>query len=296
MSSPPAREAFDLKAEPDARPRPLRPDPLRPELPAGPPPDRARRPVRHGQHVRDRLRRDHLGHPRLGPVQPDRMLQERGRPELRQRVHRPARRPARTRPAARHDGRWPSASSAGRRRSTRPAAATTTRRAGPCSSPAGRSRAAGSSASRTRSATPPRIGPVTTAEIAATVYHGLGIDLDTELPGPQGRPLRSSITASSRSRSCSESVDTTKALASRIGRGDDREEKKEPRITRIPTNKDPEGPTIPPHTRRTRLLARNAHIHDRGRMDLFVQIRVIRGSLFVFLHFALLCRFRGLRR
>jgi hypothetical protein len=32
--------------------------------------------------------------------------------------------------------------------------------------------------------------PVTTAEIAATVYHGLGIDLDTELPGPQNRPLR----------------------------------------------------------------------------------------------------------
>jgi hypothetical protein len=32
--------------------------------------------------------------------------------------------------------------------------------------------------------------PVTTAEIAATVYRGLGIDLDTELPGPQGRPIR----------------------------------------------------------------------------------------------------------
>jgi hypothetical protein len=32
--------------------------------------------------------------------------------------------------------------------------------------------------------------PVSTAEIAATVYHGLGISLDTELPGPQNRPLR----------------------------------------------------------------------------------------------------------
>jgi hypothetical protein len=31
---------------------------------------------------------------------------------------------------------------------------------------------------------------VTTAEIAATVYQGLGIDLATELPGPQSRPLR----------------------------------------------------------------------------------------------------------
>jgi len=36
----------------------------------------------------------------------------------------------------------------------------------------------------------PKDRPVTTAEIAATVFHGLGINLDTELPGPQGRPLR----------------------------------------------------------------------------------------------------------
>jgi hypothetical protein len=36
----------------------------------------------------------------------------------------------------------------------------------------------------------PKDRPVTTAEIAATVYHGLGIDLATELPGPQSRPLR----------------------------------------------------------------------------------------------------------
>ena len=44
------------------------------ELPAGAPADRARRAVRHGQHVRDGLQRDHLGHPRLGPVQPDQLL------------------------------------------------------------------------------------------------------------------------------------------------------------------------------------------------------------------------------
>jgi hypothetical protein len=36
----------------------------------------------------------------------------------------------------------------------------------------------------------PRDRPVTTAEVAATVYQGLGISLDTELPGPQGRPIR----------------------------------------------------------------------------------------------------------
>ena len=32
--------------------------------------------------------------------------------------------------------------------------------------------------------------PVNPSEIAATVYKGLGIELDTELPGPQGRPIR----------------------------------------------------------------------------------------------------------
>jgi len=35
----------------------------------------------------------------------------------------------------------------------------------------------------------PQDHPVNPAEIAATVYHLLGIDLELELPGPQGRPL-----------------------------------------------------------------------------------------------------------
>ena len=35
----------------------------------------------------------------------------------------------------------------------------------------------------------PKDRPVSPAEIAATVYQGLGISLDTELPGPQGRPI-----------------------------------------------------------------------------------------------------------
>jgi hypothetical protein len=35
----------------------------------------------------------------------------------------------------------------------------------------------------------PRDHPVNPAEVAATVYHLLGIDLELELPGPQGRPL-----------------------------------------------------------------------------------------------------------
>ncbi len=39
-------------------------------------------------------------------------------------------------------------------------------------------------------ASAPKDRPVSTAEVAATIFHGLGIDLATELPGPQGRPLR----------------------------------------------------------------------------------------------------------
>ena len=35
----------------------------------------------------------------------------------------------------------------------------------------------------------PKDRPVTPGEIAATVYKGLGIDLHTELPGAQGRPI-----------------------------------------------------------------------------------------------------------
>jgi hypothetical protein len=35
----------------------------------------------------------------------------------------------------------------------------------------------------------PQDRPVNPAEIAATIYHLLGIDLELELPGPQGRPL-----------------------------------------------------------------------------------------------------------
>jgi hypothetical protein len=36
----------------------------------------------------------------------------------------------------------------------------------------------------------PKERPVSTAEVAATVFHALKIPLDTELPGPQSRPLR----------------------------------------------------------------------------------------------------------
>ena len=31
--------------------------------------------------------------------------------------------------------------------------------------------------------------PVEPAEVVATIYHSLGLDLETKLPGPQGRPF-----------------------------------------------------------------------------------------------------------
>lgn len=36
----------------------------------------------------------------------------------------------------------------------------------------------------------PKDRPVSTGEVAATIFRGLGVSLDTELPGPQGRPIR----------------------------------------------------------------------------------------------------------
>ena len=112
---------------------PLRPQPLRHELPAGAPPDRARRPVRHGQHVRDGLQRDHLGHPRLGAVQPDRAatatcvgpMFDHAYSSLLEDLHDRGL-------LAGHAGARDRESSAARRRSTRPAAATTGRTAGRC--------------------------------------------------------------------------------------------------------------------------------------------------------------------
>ena len=44
--------------------------------------------------------------------------------------------------------------------------------------------------------------PVEPPEVVATIFHSLGLDPETHLPGPQGRPFRWSTTASIRSRSC----------------------------------------------------------------------------------------------
>jgi uncharacterized protein (DUF1501 family) len=35
----------------------------------------------------------------------------------------------------------------------------------------------------------PKTRPVNPGEVAATLYRGLGLDVEKELPGPQGRPI-----------------------------------------------------------------------------------------------------------
>ena len=95
---------------------------------------------------------------------------------------------------------WPS--SAARRGSIPPAGATTGRSAGRSVSPAAASRGAGSSAAAIAIGGVPADRPVEPADIAATIFHSLGFNLETKLPGPPGGRSRWSISASARSTSC----------------------------------------------------------------------------------------------
>ena len=176
-----AREAFDLDAESRQDPRPLRPQHLRPELPAGPPAGRGRHAGRRGHLAQGRQLRQPLVGP---PRRPDQADEEPVRPDARRRPLRPDHRPGRARHARRTRWSSPSASSAAARRrasappatATAPTAATTGRTATPPSSPAPASSAATSTASPTRPA-PPRVeDPVHPGELLATIYHAFGID------------------------------------------------------------------------------------------------------------------------
>ena len=136
-----AREAFNLDREPPQDPRPVRPQHLRPELPAGPAAGRGRHPRRRGHLAQGRqLRQPLLGPPR----RPDRADEEPVGPDARRRPVGAAR-PTST-SAACSTRRWssPSASSAAARRrasapratATAPTAATTGRIATRPASPA----------------------------------------------------------------------------------------------------------------------------------------------------------------
>ena len=188
MSSPQAREAFALADGAGRDPRPLRPDALRPELPAGPPADRARRALRHRQHVRDGLRRDHLGHPRLGAVHRHRDVANQVAPNFDQAYSALARGSddrgllENTMVMAMGEfGRTPKINPAGGR-DHHPGCWTILMGGGPIKG----GRVIGESDELGYA---PKDRPVTPAEMAATIYQGLGLDPHTELPGPQSRPI-----------------------------------------------------------------------------------------------------------
>ena len=106
LTSPEAKEAFDLTQGARQAPRPLRPQHVRPKLPDGPPADRRRRPLRHGQPLRHGLQPHLLGHARRRrrPEQHLPRLRAAPLPAVRPGLHRPDRRPGAARPAA-GDGR-----------------------------------------------------------------------------------------------------------------------------------------------------------------------------------------------
>ncbi len=102
MTSTQAREAFDLSKEPETVRERYGMIALRPVLPAGAAADRERRAVRDDQRLPDRVRRDHLGHPRLEALHVDRGHARHRLPDVRPGLQRLDRGP---RPAghARHD-------------------------------------------------------------------------------------------------------------------------------------------------------------------------------------------------
>ncbi len=166
----------------------VRPDPVRQELPAGPAADRGGRAVRHRQHVRDRVQRDHLGHPRLGAVQPDRVLREQVGPNF-DNAYTALLEDLADRGmldttmvlAMGEFGRTPKINPAGGRDHWPQ-----------CWSMAmagGGVKGGQVIGASDEIGAYPKDRPVPAAAVAATIMYGLGIDLDKELPGAQGRPM-----------------------------------------------------------------------------------------------------------
>ena len=116
-------------------------------------------------------------------------MRDNRRAHVRSGLQRADRGPPRARDAGQHARLQPRRVRPALRRSTRPEVAITGLNAGPCTS-----RAAGCRAERVVGRSDeiggyPAERPVTPAEVVATIYHSLGLDLETELPGPQSRPF-----------------------------------------------------------------------------------------------------------
>ena len=176
-----ARDAFNIQAESPADPRPVRPQHLRPELPAGPPPGRGRHQGRRGHLAQGGQFRQPLVGPPHRPDQPDARPV---RPDARPGPLGPAHRPGRPRDARRTRWSSPSASSAGARRrasapratATAPTAATTGRIATRPSSPAPGIRRGNVHGKSDKTGSAPLSDPVHPGELLASIYHAFGID------------------------------------------------------------------------------------------------------------------------
>ena len=189
MTSPQAREAFDLSKESTVTRERYGMTRLgqccllaRRLIEGG-------RALRDDQRVPHRFRRDHLGHPRLEAVHLDRGNARHRLPDVRPGLHRAPGRPRRSgacsiRPWS---ATWPN--SAARRGSTPPAGATTGRSATPWRSPAAGSKEAGSSGPATRSAPCPQTGPSSRRTSPRRSSTAWASNLETNLPGPAGRPF-----------------------------------------------------------------------------------------------------------
>ena len=179
-----ARDAFDLSHEARRAPRPLRPQHVRPKLPARPPPGRSRHPRRRSHLAEGRQ----LRQPLVGPSRrPDRADEGPVGPDARHGPLRPDRRPGRARPARGHARRRASASSAAARRRA-------SARRGNGNSADGRDHwpycytavVAGAGIKRgyvhgksDKTASAPLEDPVHPSELLATIYHAFGIDPET---------------------------------------------------------------------------------------------------------------------
>ena len=178
VTAPHAKKAFDIHTEDPQAPRPLRPEFARPGLLAGPPADRGGRPVRHRHRRR-------LGH---APEQLHQSLKNRLLPRLDTAALQPA--PATCPTAACSTRRWSSCSaiSAGRPKVNPSAGRDHWSTAGIALLAGGGIRPGLAVGQTNALGEQPTEAPYYTEDVAATIYHCLGIPLDTTHQTPDGRP------------------------------------------------------------------------------------------------------------
>ena len=165
LRSDKTKKAFDLTPRSRATRDALRHHAVRPGRAGGPPAGRGRRPLRHRQPRR-------LGHARPDLQRPQDPPAAAARPD----AVGPDRGPRRPRHARQHDRLCAPASSAARRRSTRTPAATTGRGRWRCVLAGGGFKRGYAHGTTDASGMAPATEPCTPDDVAATIFHQLGID------------------------------------------------------------------------------------------------------------------------